>query len=412
MNSETVMPEPVASFEDKLLYFEVPFDPPGDYRDPFPEYAKRRVSMPVEVDMERFGADNPLVFLYRHADIVTALQDHQTYSSIIMQNMMGPSMGDRVLVGMDEPGHARYRNLIAPALRPKLLARWEHELVHKVVDSLIDGIVERGSADLVHDFNFSFPSQVVSRVIGLPPENFHQFQLWAIDIVSVAGNPDAAIKAGGEFRAYVKAFLDARRAQPRDDMISELVRAEIDGEKLDDEDIYSFLLLLLPAGIETTYRSLGSLLHNLLTNPDQLEAVRQDRKLVPKAIEENLRTDSPIQVVPRLTLRETELAGVKIPADSMVIPLLGAANRDPAFIDNPERFDITRPLVKHITFGNGVHTCIGLHLAKMEIGIAMNKLLDRLPNLRYDWDKAKAIDAHIRGKTFRSPTAVPVLWDA
>jgi cytochrome P450 len=195
-------------------------------------------------------------------------------------------------------------------------------------------------------------------------------------------------------------------------MISELVRAEIDGEKLDDEDIYSFLLLLLPAGIETTYRSLGSLLHNLLTNPDQLEAVRQDRKLVPKAIEENLRTDSPIQVVPRLTLRETELAGVKIPADSMVIPLLGAANRDPAFIDNPERFDITRPLVKHITFGNGVHTCIGLHLAKMEIGIAMNKLLDRLPNLRYDWDKAKAIDAHIRGKTFRSPTAVPVLWDA
>lgn len=402
----------VPVFEDKLLHFEVPFDPPGDPRNPYEEWARRRASNPVEVDLDRFGADMPLVFLYRQADVAAALQDHQTFSSTVMQNMMGPSMGDTVLVGMDEPGHGRYRNLIAPALQPRLIQKWKNDLIHKVVDSLLDRIRARGAADLVHDFNFNFPAQVVSRIVGLPPENYYQFQLWAIDIVSVAANPDEAIKASREFRHYVREFIDDRRANPQDDMISALVHAQIDGEKLTEEEIHSFLLLLVPAGIETTYRSLGSLLFNLLTRPDQLDAVRQDRALLPRAIEENLRFDTPIQMTPRITVRETVLGGTTIPADAMVIPLPGAANRDPAFVEDGERFDIHRPSVRHVTFGNGVHTCIGLHLAKMEMGIAVNKLLDGLPNLRFDWDKAKTIDAHIRGKAFRSPTAVPVLWDA
>lgn len=145
---------------------------------------------------------------------------------------------------------------------------------------MIDRLKARGHAELVHDFNFQFPARVVAQVIGLPPENYHQFQTWAIDIVGVAGDPMPGIAASQAFREYLKLFIEARRAQAQDDMISELVRAEIDGEKLEPEDIMSFLLLLLPAGTETTYRSLGSLLFNLLTHPEQLEAVRKDRSLV------------------------------------------------------------------------------------------------------------------------------------
>lgn len=228
-----------AGFVDKLLYIEIPFDPPGDPRDPFPEYARRRVTMPVEVDTARFGPDSPLVFLYRHADIVEALKNHQMFSSAALGNMMAPTMGDRVLLGMEEPEHGRYRALVSPALRPRLLARWEHSLIHRVADELIDRIASRGHAELVHDFNFQFPARVVAQVIGLPPENYHQFQTWAIDIVGVAGDPMPGIAASKAFRDYLKPFIEARRAQAQDDMISELVRAEIDGEKLEPEEIMS-----------------------------------------------------------------------------------------------------------------------------------------------------------------------------
>jgi len=398
--------------QDKLLYMEMPTDPPGNTRDPYSDYVGARRNNPVQVVQGRFGPGGPAVaFIYRHDDVVGVLHDHETFSSRALHDFMSPFMGDYVLVGMDEPAHARYRSLLAPALRPRLLARWEDTLIGRVAEDLIDGIVARGKGDLVADFNFSYPARIIAHIIGIPQDNYAQFQKWAVDITAGVGDPVAGVAAGQALRAYLAPFVAARRAAPEDDLISELVGAEIDGDRLNNEEIYSFLLLLLPAGIETTYRSIGNLLFNLLNNPDQLDALRNDRSLVSKAIDENLRIDSPIQTPPRLAVRDTQIRGVPITAGTIVVPLIGSANHDPAFNDDPDRFDIFRSVVRHITFGNGVHTCMGLHLAKLETRIALNRLLDRLPGLRFDHERFVQMDAHMRGKAFRSPTALPVLWD-
>lgn len=398
-------------FEDKLLFLDTPIDPAGDPVNPYPEWAKRRAANPIEVDTERFGEGGTLVYLYRQADVVACLQNDKEFSSKALLNIFSEIIGGKFLVGLDEPEHGRYRNLVAPALRPKLIKKWEEGLIHKVIDEIIAKIAHVGKADLVKDVTFAYPARVVSHIVGLPQDNFEQFQRWAIDIVGAAADPGAASVAANELRAYFAPFVEERRANPKDDMMSELLHAEVNGEKLTDEEIYSFLLFLLPAGIETTYRAFGNLLFHLLTNPQQLEAVAQNRELVPKAIEEALRMDTPIQITPRLTLQDVEFNGVKIPADSLVIPVIGAANHDPEFIENPDVFDINRPIVRHITFGNGVHTCVGLHLAKLEINIALNKLLDAMPNLRFDEEAMKETVTQIRGKSFRSPTALPVKWD-
>lgn len=401
-----------AVLDDKLLYLDMPTDPPGDMRNPYLDYAVVRREEPVSVARGRFGEGGPdVVFVYRHEDVVKVFQDNETFSSRALHEFMSPFMGEYVLVGMDEPEHGRYRNLLAPALRPRLIARWEEMLIGKVADELIDSFAHKGKAELVADFNFSYPAQIVARIVGVPQENFVQFQRWAVAIVGGLGDPAAGIQAAQELRAYLADFIAARRDNPEDDLLSELVKAELDGDRLNEEEIYSFLLLLLPAGIETTFRSIGNLLFNLLSRPDQLEALRKDPSLISMAIEENLRFDSPIQTSPRTATRNTEIGGVAIAKDSIIISITGAANHDPALVENPDAFDIQRKSTRHITFGNGVHTCMGLHLAKLETRIAITKLLERLPGLRLDVDRVREMDAHIRGKAFRSPTAIPVIWD-
>ena len=419
-DTATLAPTPTAEqgsdsegFVDRLLYMEAPVDPPGDPRTPHTEWARRRSQNRVELETDRFGENaGTLVYLYGHAEVNACLRNNEDFSSVVLQNMYSSVMGDHILVGMDEPAHAGYRNLVAPALRPKLLKKWEESLIHQVVDELIANMKAKGNkADLVADFTFAYPARVVGKIIGLPQENFAQFQLWAVGILEGVADPDRAAECAQEVRAYLAPFLEARRAAPEEDMISELVHAEIDGKKLSDEEIYSFLLLLLPAGIETTYRALGNLLFHLLDNPSQLEDVRNDRGLIGRAIEETLRMDPPVQLTPRLALREMRLGDTIVPENAIVLPLLGAANRDPEFVEDGERFNIHRANLRHITFGTGVHTCIGLHLARLEIKIAVNKLLDALPGLRFDSDEVVNQDAHIRGKSFRSPTAIPVIWN-
>jgi cytochrome P450 len=207
-------------------------------------------------------------------------------------------------------------------------------------------------------------------------------------------------------------FVEERRVTPGADLITDLVSADLDGERLDDEEIYSFLRMLLPAGIETTYRSSGNLLYLLLTHPDQLDAVRTDRSLIPQAIEEGLRYESPILLTPRVATASTELRGVAIPAKTVVTAMVASANRDPEVYDDPETFDIYRNAHQHMSFGTGPHLCLGMHLARLETRVALNALLDRLPGLRLDREAAEKLDAHIQGDSlFRNPTSLPVIWD-
>ncbi|OBG26065.1 cytochrome P450 [Mycobacterium sp. 852002-51057_SCH5723018] len=384
----------------------------GDVRDPYTELARLRREEPVQrLDASGMPHEEskPVFIVYRYEEAQQMLRDNETFSSAAVIAAFGPVLGEGVMLGMDEPVHGRLRSLVSKAFSQKALARWEDELVGRVANSLIDKFAANGKADLVKEFTFDYPSQIIAGLLGLPQEDYPQFQRWSISLLSWILNPERGLAASAALCEYFAPILEARRAEPRDDLISGLAQAEIDGEKLADEEIYSFLRLLLPAGVETTYRALGSLLFALLSNPVQLEAIRADRSLLPQAIEEGVRWEPPLLTITRMATRDTELGGVPIPAGSTVMPMLGAANRQEDRYLDPDRFDIFRTPKGNLGWGHGVHVCLGMHLARLEMRTAVNLLLDRLPNLRLDPD---GDDPHIRGQVFRSPTALPVLFDA
>jgi cytochrome P450 len=382
----------------------------GDVRDPYSGLAAMRREQPVQrLDTSTMPHEEskPVFMVYRHEEVQQMLRDNQTFSSAIVIDAFGDALGKHVMLGMDEPEHGRHRALVSKAFSQKALARWEHELIGQVANQLIDRFAHRGRADLRSEFTFPYPTQIIAGLLGLPREDYPQFQRWSVALLSILFNRERGLAASEALREYFIPILAARREQPRDDLISGLAQAEIDGEKLSDEEIFSFLRLLLPAGVETTYRSLGNLLFGLLSNPDQLDAVRSDRSLIPQAIEEAIRWEPPLLTITRVATRDTELAGVPIPAGSAVMPVLGAANRQEDRYPDPDRFDIFRPAKAHIGFGHGVHICLGMHLARLEMRVALNLLFDRLPGLRLDPD---GDDPHIRGQVFRSPTSLPVLF--
>lgn len=384
----------------------------GDTRDPYPELAQTRRDHPVQrldTSLMPHEESAPVFFVYRYDDVSRVLRDSESFcSGHIIDLIMGPVMGEHIMLGMDGPKHRRYRALVSTAFRPKAMERWESELADGIITALIDKFAERGRAELVREFTFPYPTQIIAGILGLPREDYKQFQRWSIDILSFLSRQEEAIAASQQVKEYVATILDDRRRQPRDDLISDLAQAEIDGEHLSDEEIFSFVRLLLPAGVETTYRSTGNLLLTLLSDEDQLEAVRSDRSLIPEAIEEALRYETPLLNITRLATKDTEIDGVPVPAGSTIMLMLAAANREETRYPDPDRFQLGREDPKpHISFGNGPHLCLGMHLARMEIRVALNLLFDRLPDLRLDPD---GDDPHIRGQVFRSPTAIPVLF--
>ena len=383
----------------------------GDVRDPYPELARLRREEPIQrIDMSAMPGEEgkPVFIVYRYEDAQQMLRDNLTFSSSGVIAAFGPVLGERVMLGMDEPVHGRLRSLVSKAFSQKALARLQDELVGRVGNELIDKFAANGKADLVKEFTFDYPSRIIAGLLGLPEEDYPQFQRWSISLLSWIMNPERGLAASAALCEYFAPILEARRAEPTDDMISLLAEAEIDGEKLTDEEIFSFLRLLLPAGVETTYRSLGNLLFALLSDPTQLEAVRADRSLLPQAIEEAVRWNPPLLTITRTTTCDTELGGVPIPEGCSVLPMLGSTNRQEDRWDDPDEFDIFRTAKGNLGWGHGVHVCLGMHLARLEMRTAINLLLDRLPNLRLDPD---GDDPHIRGQVFRSPTSLPVLFD-
>ena len=383
----------------------------GDSRDPYPELAAARKANPVQrLDMSNMPHDEakPVFFVYRYDDILEVLRDGETYSSgQIIELIMGDVMGRHIMLGMDDPEHRRYRALVSTAFGPKAIARWEAQLIDPIASDLIDRFDGRGHAELVREFTFPYPTQVIAGMLGLPRADYQRFQRWSIAILSVFTRREAAIAASEQVKEYLAGILDDRRREPRDDLISDLAQAELDGERLSDEEIFSFLRLLLPAGVETTYRSTGNLLFSLLSRPDQLEAVRADRSLIPQAIEETVRYEAPLLNITRIATRDTVLGGVPIPAGSTLMTMLAAANRDESRWNDPDHYDIFRAVRPSVAWGQGPHICLGMHLARVEMRVALNLLLDRLPGLRLDPD---GDDPHIRGQVFRSPTSLPVLF--
>jgi cytochrome P450 len=382
----------------------------GDVRNPFPALGAARRRGPVvsgppallidDGDASEIAPGAPEFTAYSHDAVTSILRDADAFSSSILADVMG-----QTIIPMGGEEHRRHRALVASAFRQKALARWEHELVHAVVDELVDRFADTGRAELVRALTFDFPVQVIARILGLPRTDYARFQRWSIELISGIVNWDRAQAAARDLDGYFAEVVADRRRSPSDDLISDLTIAEVDGHRLADEEIFAFLRLLLPAGIETTYRSSGNLLYALLTHPDQLAKAVADRSLIPQAIEEGLRWEPPILFLLRNAVRDREVCGVTIPADAIVSVCVGAANRDDAFYESPDRFDIFREPRQHVTFGWGPHICIGMHLARMETAVAMNALFDRLPGLRLDPDFEPPF---VQGIAFRSPPALHV----
>jgi cytochrome P450 len=273
---------------------------------------------------------------------------------------------------------------------------------------LIDEFIDAGEADLVKDFTLEFPTRVISKLLGLPEEDLPWFRKRAVELISYTVKFKRAFEASAALKDYFLQQIEQRRSNPTEDIIGDLVTAEIDGEKLSDEAIYSFLRLLLPAGLETTYRSSGNLLYLLLTHREQFQAVQGDHELISAAMEEGLRFETPLTTVQRYVMEDTVVEGVELPAGSVIDVCIGSANRDERRWERSEEFDIFRKRLPHISFAAGEHTCMGLHLARMETRVAVECLVARLTDIRLVTDD----NPHIFGQPFRSPTAIPVTFDA
>jgi cytochrome P450 len=385
----------------------------GDHDDPYPRLAQwlaqspvhrmdYRAAMGIAPDVTMTGLEHYLVLGYELVERI--FLDPATYSNRMYARNLGISFG-RSVSTMDAPEHPRFRKIFQKAFLPNVVKQWSEQLVDPVVRDLMDGFADRGRADLVQEFTHHYPFQIIYRQLGLPPEDVTTFHKLAIAQTVVSYDVAHGTEASRKLGVYFRQLLQARRREPGEDLVSLLAAAEVDGEQLPEDILISFLRQLVNAGGDTTYRATSVLLTGLLTNPVQLAAVRQDRSLIPQAIEEALRWDGPVLIATRMPTVDVELAGVKIPAGACLSVASGSANHDPARFEHPDRFDIFRPKQRNFGFAFGPHVCIGQHLARVEMTRALNAILDRLPNLRLDPDTPPP---RVRGTMMRVPKHIHV----
>ena len=371
--------------------------------NPYPTYATLRRQQPVRYLDLPIG---PTYMVTRYDDVLSVLKDGNLYSSAINARGIGLVMG-RTILEMDGKDHTRHRNLVSASFVPKALQGDLPNAIHTMAHRLIDGFAEDGRAEIVAQFTRTLPVRVIAHIIGVPIEDYDTFQKWSFDVISFTEDPPRGFATAQALVDFLRPIVDSRRAEPRNDLLSTLVHAEVEGQRLTDEEVYGFLRLMLPAGAETTYRLIGSTLFALLLHPEQLDEVRADRAQLEWAIEETLRWEAPVQFASRNTTAPTTLAGADLPEGAQVLVALGSANRDDTRYADADRYDLHRHADDHLAFGFGRHFCMGSHLARLEARTALNALFDRLPNLRLD----AAQDAGVVGMAFRSPNRVPVLFD-
>jgi cytochrome P450 len=392
----------------------------GVVQDPYPDFVAMRekgalvptdvrqlLGMDLDADLAGLGDIPPLFTVSTYDAVQEVLRDGVRFSSSGYAESIGAVMGHTILE-MDEPEHHAYRSLIQQAFTRKEMERWEVDLVEPIVDELIDGFIGDGRADLVTQLLFPFPVNVIAGLLGLPREDLPQFHRWTVELISVSIDMNVALAAAEKLHDYLLEYVHRRRSEAGRDMVSVLAHASHEGVGLSDEEIISFCRLLLPAGAETTYRSSSNLLYGLLTHPAQLDAVRDDRSLVTQAIEEGLRWEAPLLTIMRTATVDTTVAGFDVPAGSVMVVNMGAANHDAARWEDAGSFDIYREAKPHVAFAFGPHMCLGMHLARMETKVVLNRLLDRLPGLRLDTETEAP---YITGMMFRAPPHLPVVWD-
>ncbi len=375
-------------------------------RNPYPVYDQLRSTSPV-LHVPQFGAW--LIFDYQ--GVSRALTDHEVFSNRV-------PAPENWFIFSDPPRHTRLRALISKAFTPRSVAALEPR-IRELARQLLDPAIERGGEmDLAAAFSIPLPMMVIAQLLGIPLEDLPRYTRWSDQILklsySLFGGADE-VKAVTEFHevtlemhAYLPDLLQQRRADPKDDLLTRLVQAEVDGERLTDAEILGFVQLLLVGGQETTTNLINNALLCLLENPDQLARLRSRIDLLPAVIEEVLRYRSPFQWMMRTPRRAVEMHSQTIPAGVLVLAVIGSANRDPRQFPDADRFDITRDPNPHIAFGHGLHSCLGAPLARLEARIALGHFLERVKSFELassePWEPRRALHVH-------GPARLPIRFE-
>lgn len=373
-------------------------------RNPYPLYERIRSTLPVFREPQ-----SGLWMILDYDGVKQALQDHETFSS-----KYGPDW----LVFSDPPRHSKLRALVSRAFTPKSIANLEPR-IKALSRELLDPLIERGRMDLAGDYAVPLPMMVISEMLGIPTSDRTHFKRW-VDVIlrmsyTIGRQGDEGMTAMDDFsevtaemNEYLGDLLAERRKAPTDDLLTRLSQAEMDGERLTQSEILGFFQLLLLAGSETTTNLINNAILSFIENPDQLARLRQNMELLPRAIEEVLRYRAPLQWIYRVTKREVEMQREVIPAQTLVLAVIGSANHDPKYFAEPSKFDISRDPNPHIGFGSGMHFCLGAALARLESRIALTDLLGRLSNIRLSgdqpWEPRKGLHVH-------GPTSLPICFD-
>jgi len=386
------------------------YDPlaPASLADPYPFFAHAHRDAPVFFS-ERFN----LWIVTRYEDIWTALRDPATFSSAVsttvgtsvppeVEAILAEGWGDiSTLVTSDPPAHTRYRGLINKAFTPRRVAE-RADRIREIANALVDGFEADGRVDLVRRFAYPLPMTVIAEILGVPREDLDRFKRWSDDIVARLSTDlplERQIECARslvEFQHYFSACLDARAAAPRDDMLTDLLNARIEGtEPLSRGEQLSILQQILVAGNETTTNLIANMVVLLLERPDHWRAICAEPTRTAAAVEEALRMESPVQGLFRSTTREVDLGGVRLPAGAHLQLLYAAGNRDAGEFSDPGTFDMNRPNgAAHLAFGGGAHFCLGASLARLEGRTALDVLTSRLPDLTLDPDDARIRPTH------------------
>jgi cholest-4-en-3-one 26-monooxygenase len=390
------------SFEDIDLTDSRPFA----QRVPHEWFAFLRRNAPVWWQAE---ADGPGFWaVTSHADCTTVNRDYEHFSSYRNATYLWELPEEElqqqrlIMLNMDPPLHTRYRRLVNKGFTPRMVAQL-HDRIHSATDEIIDSVIEQGSADFVTDIAAELPLIVIADTLGVPDEDRHRMFDWSNRMI---GTEDPEYQTAGEVAqvasmelyAYASELFAAKRAKPQDDLMSVLTDVEIDGEKLSAFELEMFFLLLTVAGNETTRNLISGAMAAFFDHPDQWELLRNDRSLLPTAVEEMLRYVTPVMNFRRQSTSRFELGGQVIEEDSKVVFFHISGNRDEAVFDDPQRFDITRDPNPHLAFGaGGPHFCLGANLARMEIRVMFEHLLDRMPDMELDGSVQRLQSPFING---------------
>jgi cytochrome P450 len=362
--------------------------------NPYPFYARLRAEAPVWRTTLPDRRTAWLVTRYEDVarvlkdaafakDRMNAMDEEQRKKTPWIPGFLKPL--ERNMLDLDDPDHARLRSLVSKAFTPRLIERLRGR-IEDLCEELLDAMERKGRVELVGDYALPVPATVIAELLGVPGEDQRKFHRWSNRLVSVSSGRDMfrALPAALAFVRYLRKLVERRRAEPQDDLITALVRAEEAGDKLGEDEVLAMAFLLLVAGHETTVNLISGGALALLEHPEQAEALRRDPSLAKPAVEELLRYTSPVELATERYAREdTDVAGTRIPRGELVLAVIGSANRDERPFENPDVLDIARDPNRHLAFGRGgIHHCLGAPLARMEGQIAVSALLRRFPNLR------------------------------